>query len=224
MRDMPDHRAPAATIAAPGARTRELGVLVIDDHRVFTELLAFALDRSPSTYCAAIATSIREGLAKTAAYRPEVVVLDARMPDGNGLDAIPVLLATHPDARVVLLTAHPRADLADQAIAAGASAFLAKDDPLDLLLDAVLHATRAQPVVSKSMPVQASVRLTPRERDVLTLMAQGHDAARIADLLGLSRHTVRDHIKAVLASLDARSQLDAVTRAIGLGLVGTRDS
>ncbi len=106
--------APAPTLAGPG--TAAVRVLVIDDHRVFTELLSLALDASPGTRCVAVAGSIREGLAKAAAHPFDVVVIDVRLPDGNGLDAVPQLLALHPGARILLLTAHPRSDLAEWAL------------------------------------------------------------------------------------------------------------
>lgn len=206
-----------AAFADPAAAA--VRVLVIDDHRVFTELLSLALDASPGARCVAVASSIREGLAKAAAHRLDVVVIDVRLPDGSGLDAVPALLALHPDARILLLTAHPRADLAERALKAGASGFLAKEEPLSHLLGAIAAARPDRPAISSALPSADAAGLTPREREVLTLMAQGHDPAAIARLLWLSVHTVRDHVKSVLAKLDARSQLAAVSKAIALGLI-----
>ena len=209
----------AAVVAEPASAS--VRVLVIDDHRVFTELLSLALDASPGTRCVAVASSIREGLAKAAAHRLDVVVIDVRLPDGSGLDAVPELLALHPDARILVLTAHPRADLAERALNAGASGFLAKEEPLSHLLRAIAAARPGRPAISAALSVSPAdaVGLTPREREVLTLLAQGHDPAAIARLLWLSRHTVRDHVKAVLAKLGAHSQLAAVSKAIALGLI-----
>ncbi|MBP8920732.1 MAG: response regulator transcription factor [Micropruina sp.] len=211
--------APAPTLAGPG--TAAVRVLVIDDHRVFTELLSLALDASPGTRCVAVAGSIREGLAKAAAHPFDVVVIDVRLPDGNGLDAVPQLLALHPGARILLLTAHPRADLAEWALRSGASGFLAKEEPLAHLLRAIEDARPGRPAISSALPVAPAdaIGLTPREREVLTLLAQGHDSAAIARLLWLSRHTVRDHVKAVLTKLDAHTQLAAVVKATALGLI-----
>lgn len=211
-------RATVGTVLAdPSSAT--VRVLVIDDHRVFTELLSLALDASAGTRCVAVASSIREGLAKAAAHQLDVVVIDVRLPDGSGLDAVPALLALHPQARILLLTAHPRADLAERALNAGASGFLAKEEPLSHLLTAIAEARPNRPAISNALPSGDAIGLTRREREVLTLMAQGHDPAAIARLLWLSRHTVRDHVKAVLAKLGAHSQLAAVSKAIALGLV-----
>lgn len=208
-----------AGVALADPEAAAVRVLVVDDHRVFTELLSLALDASPGTRCVAVASSIRDGLAKAAVHRLDVVVIDVRLPDGNGVDAVPELLALHPGARILLLTAHPRADLAERALNAGASGFLAKEEPLSHLLRAIETARPNRPAISGALPPADAVGLTPREREVLTLLAQGHDPAAIARLLWLSRHTVRDHVKAVLGKLDARSQLAAVSKAIALGLV-----
>ena len=136
-----------SVVGAPVAAVR---VLVIDDHRVFTELLSLALDASPGTRCVAVASTIREGLAKAAAHAVDVVVIDVRMPDGSGVDAVPRLLALHPRARVLVLTAHPRADLAEQALNAGASGFLAKEEPLSHLLRAIDTARPERPAQWRS--------------------------------------------------------------------------
>ncbi|MFI8595370.1 response regulator [Microbacterium sp. NPDC078428] len=194
-------------------------VLVVDDHRVFTELLSLALDATADIACVATATTAAEGLAKLAAYEIDVVVLDVRLPDGDGLQLVHPVLALRPSCRVVLLTAHPRADHAATALAAGAVAFLAKDERLDDLLAAVRSASTTRPVLSRTLPASPHevVDLTPREWDVLGALARGRAAAEIADELDLSQHTVRDHIKGLLRKLGARSQLEAVARARELG-------
>lgn len=198
----------------------ELRVLVIDDHRVFTELLSMALDSAEGIRWVASASTLREGLAKASAYCVDVVVIDVRLPDGSGLDAVAELRRLQPQCRVVVLTGHPRADLAERAIRAGASAFLAKEAPLVELLHALRHARPERPALAPNLPAAPStVGLTPREREVLTLMALGLDAAGMSRRLGLSRHTVRDHVKGVLAKLGVHSQLAAVSRATALGLV-----
>lgn len=196
-------------------------VLVIDDHRVFSELLSLALDASEGTECVAIATSIQEGLLKAVAYAVDVVVVDVRLPDGSGLDCVPRLRGVLPGARIIVLTAHPRADLAERALEAGASAFVAKDVPLADLLAAIRQARPTAPVVTASFPVMpaGAGRLTARELEVLEMLARGQDATEIARVLALSVYTVRDHVKAILGKLQARTQLAAVTTAITLGIV-----
>jgi DNA-binding NarL/FixJ family response regulator len=198
-------------------------VLLLDDHRAFTDLLEMALGLQPDLYCAAVAHTAREGLALAAAVDFAVAVLDLQLPDAGGLDVIPRLLALRPRSRVVVLTAHPRSDLAERAVAAGAAAFLGKDASLARILDALRHAHAGRPTVV--VPTRASdVELTHREFDVLRELGQGRDATRIAGALGISVYTARDHIKSVMAKLGVHSQLDAVISAERLGLItlGTR--
>lgn len=196
-------------------------VLVVDDHRVFTDLLTLTLDMQPDLRCAAVAHTVAEGLAVAAATAFDVAIVDLQLPDGSGLDAIGPLLALHPRARVVVLTAHPRAALAERALAAGAVAFLAKNGALADILAAVRGADADHPMVCAGLRPDpaADFRLTPREHDVLRELGRGSDAARIAAALGISTYTTRDHIKSILAKLSAHSQLEAVVLAGRLGLI-----
>jgi DNA-binding NarL/FixJ family response regulator len=147
-------------------------------------------------------------------------VVDLQLPDGGGLELIPRLRELRPASRIVVLTAHPRADLAERAIAAGAVAFLGKDAALPRILEAVRTADADRPVVDAQLRRSAEhIVLTHREYDVLRELGQGRDATRIAAALGISVYTARDHIKAVMAKLGVHSQLDAVVSAERLGLI-----
>lgn len=196
-------------------------VLVVDDHRVFTDLLTLTLDMQPDVRCAAVAHTVAEGMAVAAATAFDVAIVDLQLPDGSGLDLVGPLLALRPQARVVVLTAHPRAVLAEQALAAGAVAFLAKDGALADILAAIRGADAGHPMVCAGLPPDpaAELHLTPREHDVLRELGRGRDAARIAATLGISTYTTRDHIKSILAKLSAHSQLEAVVLAGRMGLV-----
>ncbi|WP_344418648.1 response regulator transcription factor [Pseudonocardia ailaonensis] len=202
----------------PPTDAARLPVLLLDDHRVFTDLLAMSLGMQPDLACVAVAHSAREGLARAAAVDFAVAVIDLQLPDGGGLDLIPLLRALRPAARIVVLTAHPRPDLAERALGAGAVAFLGKDAPLTRILDAVRHADAANPVVEAGAR-PGGVELTHRELDVLRELGQGRDATRIAAALGISVHTARDHIKALMAKLGVHTQLDAVVSAERRGLI-----
>ncbi|MFC4950578.1 response regulator [Pseudonocardia sp. GCM10023141] len=196
-------------------------VLLLDDHRVFTDLLRLTLDMQPDLRCVAVAHTVATGVALAATVDVDVAIVDLQLPDASGLDAIGPLLAAHPRARIVVLTAHPRAALAERAFALGAVAFLAKDGALGDILTAVRDATAERLMVCADLRREqaAAALLTPREHDVLRELAGGRDAPRIAAALGISLHTTRDHIKAILAKLDVHSQLDAVVTAGRLGLV-----
>jgi len=203
---------------SPPSHTPRRDILLIDDHRVFTDLLAFALDAEPDLCCVAVANSAQEGLAKAAAYAFDAAIVDLELPDGGGLGVIAKLRVLRPSAKLIVLTGHARPGLAELADRAGADAFLPKDDPLRAVL-AVVRDTAPAPT-SPGAPPPSGPRLTAREHDVLTQLAAGADARQIAQGLGLSVHTVRDHLKAIRKKFGVHSQLDVVIEAGRLGMVG----
>jgi DNA-binding NarL/FixJ family response regulator len=145
---------------------------------------------------------------------PDLVLVDLGLPDDSGLQLVAELAWRIP---VLVLTAHPRVDLVRRATAAGAAGFLAKDMPLHEILVAAHAALAGTPV--RSWEPDRLVHLTGRELDVLAGLGRGRDTSRIATELGISVHTTRDHIRAVLAKLGAHSQLEAVVTADRLGLI-----
>ena len=201
-------------------------VLVVDDHRIFAELLTFALTDGTPPHSVRVASSRAEAMAALEGARVDVAILDVRLPDGSGLDLIQPIRRHHHSARVIALTGHPRRDEAERALRLGASAYLAKDGSFDTLVRALAEATPARPVVAGEFPEDqlAGGTLTPREREVLLRLVAGDDAARIAAKLSLSVLTVRSHIKSVLAKLGVSSQLEAVAEATRMGLSAPRAS
>jgi DNA-binding NarL/FixJ family response regulator len=196
-----------------------LPVLLVDDHRVFTDALALSLSAQPDLCVAGAAHTARDGLAMAAAIDFAVAIVDLDLPDADGLTVIERIRTLRPPARLLILTAHPRADLAERALAAGAAGFLAKDGALDQILAAVRSADPARPVVAPGLR-RPRVDLTHREYDVLRQLGQGRDAASAAATLGISLYTARDHIKSLMAKLGVHTQLDAVVSAHRQGLIG----
>ncbi|ODU00532.1 MAG: hypothetical protein ABS81_23325 [Pseudonocardia sp. SCN 72-86] len=189
-----------------GGRT---SVLVLDDHRVFTDMLSLTLGMQPDLRCVAVAHTLADAFRLAATTEFDVAIVDRQLPDGDGLTFLPWLRTLRPHVRTVVLTAHPRADAAERALAEGAVAFLPKDGTLSEILDAVRGGA----------PVVVHPHLTAREKQVLDALARGLDAHRIAADLGISLHTTRDHIKVLLGKLDAHTQLEAVVVAHRLGVV-----
>jgi DNA-binding NarL/FixJ family response regulator len=193
-------------------------LFLVDDHRVFAETLALAVSMQPGLRCTGVAHSVRETRAALQNLRdeqaPDLALVDLGLPDDSGLHLVAELAQRIP---VLVLTAHPRVDLARRATAAGAAGFLAKDMPLDEILAAVQAALAGTPL--RSWEPDRLVHLTGRELDVLGGLGRGRDTTRIAADLGISVHTTRDHIRAVLAKLGAHSQLEAVVTADRLGLI-----
>lgn len=189
-----------------GGRT---SVFVLDDHRVFTDMLALTLGMQPDLHCVGVAHTLADAVRVAGTTGFDVAIVDLQLPDGDGLTFLPWLRALRPHVRTVVLTAHPRADTAEQAFAEGAVAFLPKDGSLHEILDAVRGGA----------PASVHPHLTAREKQVLDALARGLDAHRIAADLGISLHTTRDHIKVLLGKLGAHTQLEAVVVAHRLGVV-----
>lgn len=192
-------------------------IMVVDDHRVFTDLLTHALGADSSFVCVASAHSVAEALDVAARTDIDIALVDVHLPDGDGIDLAEELLSRHRHLRVILLTAHPRIDMMARAAAIGASGLLAKEGSLAALLAALREGSPEVPVlVDVQMPATS---LTSRELEVLNLLGDGKDSRTIARLLGISPHTSRDHVKSILAKLECSSQLDAVVVASRAGII-----
>jgi DNA-binding NarL/FixJ family response regulator len=223
----------ANVVDGDGAARTPLRVLVIDDHTTFAELLTGALDREPDLCSVGFASSASSGLERFLALRPDVVVMDHHLPDGTGLEAAARILAEAPQTRIVMLTGDPTPEGLERAAVLGVCAFLPKDGSLATMLDVVRQARTGGMTVHPTLIAQFGARrrspagpvvpsFTPRERDVLRLMAQGIDVRASARVLGISTHTCRGYVKSLLAKLGAHSQLEAVAAAARLGVVEAR--
>lgn len=202
-------------VGSTAARVRQ--VLVVDDHRVWCDALAYGLDGRHGVACAGVAHSLAEARTRLLSTPVDGALVDVCLPDGSGLDLIEPLLAADPACRVVMISAHPRPDLKREALAAGAVGLLAKE----VSLTAVVAALRDGAVPAQRWEAQTASQpgLTTREHEVLALLATGMDVRGIARQMGLSVYTVRDHVRALLAKLGAHSQLEAIVNAAQLGLV-----
>ncbi len=207
-----------------------MGVLVVDDHRTFTDLLAFALEGQPDLTCLGTAHTVEEAVALATRLVPDVVLMDVRVGDGDGVAATAELTSRLPQTRVVVLTGHPTHSLLERAAAAGACCLLPKDSSLDEALTAIRSAPRSGFVVhpkllkmlmsSRQDPEPSVPSLAPREHEVLQLLADGVDVSGIARRLQISVSTCRGYVRGVFTKLDAHSQIEAVAIAKRLGLVG----
>ncbi|MET9560022.1 response regulator transcription factor [Streptomyces tauricus] len=201
-------------------------VLVVEDQRALADALAIAIGAQPDLDCGEAVGTVDEALREAARRPPSVVLMDIHLPGTDGIEGTRLLKKAHPSARVVVLTADAAPDQLARAVKAGASAFLAKHSPFGDILTAIRTTATGKLLVEEST---LAARLPPRQRggggltrrehEVLVLLAQGHGLKTIADRLVLSRHTVRGHVKSVLAKLRAHSQLEAVVTATRLGIL-----
>jgi DNA-binding NarL/FixJ family response regulator len=210
-----------------------LRVLVVDDHRTLADALCLAISADPRMECVGTAHGAREATAMVATAVPDVVVMDVRLDDGDGVDVTRAITGDKPGIRVVVLTAHVDEALLTRAAAAGACAVLPKGGTLTELLESVRSAPRdgfaVHPLLLRSLIGTTSTTrpsanlLTVREQEVLALMAEGRDPTTIARSLGISVLTCRGYIKSVLIKLDAHSQLEAVMVALRRKLIQLPD-
>ena len=215
----------------PKATTR---VVVVDDERAFADALGFALSAQRDLDCTGIAGTIAAGLDLVEATAPDVVVMDVRLPDGDGIEGTARIKESKPRTRVVVLTAHSDPDVMARAAVAGASGFLPKDSPVTEIVHAVRTAGDGGMFVGSGTLRQVLARLTasgaqpalpddsslsPRESEVLGLLAEGMDVKTVSANLSISVHTCRGHVKAILEKLHAHSQLEAVVTALRRGIL-----
>lgn len=216
-------------------------ILVVEDHRLVSELLRAVFEAEPDLELVAVTSTVQQALERARATSPQVVIADQHLPDGHGTDLARQLLAILPKAAVVMLTGDESDETKLAALEAGAAAFLSKNVDKNTILSTVRRAAGGD-ILFDPAEMARLVRLardresarsdrqriagsfTEREREVLELMAQGLDSRDIAAKLGISVHTVRGHVQAVIEKCDAHSRLEAVLRASALGLVHTRPS
>ena len=216
--------------------TEPITVLIVEDHRVLAEGLALALRRYSDLRVVGLAATIAQAVALAQATQPRVVLLDYYLPDGTGAEAAAALRRHAPATAVVTLTADDSDDALFASVKAGACGYLLKTQALDEVVQAVRRAAEGEMLIPAARLAGLLVRererahveterqrllgaLTPREREVLGLMAKGLDNRAIAEHLIVSVTTVRWHVQRILQKLDAHSKLEAVARAARLGLL-----
>lgn len=223
-------------VCSPRARPDMRTVVVVDDHRTFTDLLRFALDAVTDLECVGVAYDLSSGLRLVTDMTPDLVVMDYEFVDEqrDGVMATAAITSCFPKCRVVLLTGHADAVLLRRAAAAGASSLMPKDGSLRDLLEVLKNVggdgLQVHPPLLRSL-VAADERgaieanpLSKREQQVLALLVLGLGAQEIADQLGISKNTCRGYIKSLFWKLDAHSQLEAVAIARRRGLVSVSDA
>jgi len=213
-------------------------VLLADDHAMFRSGMRALLDTQPDFTCVGEASDGREAVTEAARLRPDVAVLDVRMPRLDGLAATEAILAAPGnDTRVLVLTTYDADEYVYRALRAGASGFLLKSLAPEELVSALRVAARGDALIDPSVtrrlvakfatglepradePAELA-RLTSREREVLLLIANASSNAEIARQLHVGEETVKTHVSRVLAKLGLRDRVHAVVYAYQNQLVG----
>lgn len=209
-------------------------VLVVEDQTLFAEAIEVAL-RKRDVEVVGLAPSGEIALDLVEATRPDVVLLDVGLPGESGLTVGREMLDRYPDLRVIALTAITDARTAREALRAGFSGYLTKDTDVGRLVRAIHAAVAGEVTIPKRLARQAvggrgddpiaimAAQLTERERDVLTLLAEGADSDTVAERCQISRNTVRTHVQSILSKLNVHSRLEAAAFAVRHGIVPTGD-
>jgi DNA-binding NarL/FixJ family response regulator len=198
--------------------------LIVDDHPVLREGLAAMLESQVDMTLVAEASTGQSAIDLYRLHQPDVTIMDLRLPDMNGIEAITHIKAEFPDARIIVLTTYLGDVQAGRALKAGARAFLLKATLRTDLLDVI----RAVHLGKKRVPIEVASEiaehagddaLTPREIEVLENVALGHSNKIVADRLDISEETVKTHMRSILSKLGASDRTHAVTIALRRGFL-----
>jgi len=210
---------------------KTLSILVADDHAVVRGGVRALLEAQPGWKIMAEAADGRQAVAKAKQYRPDIIILDVGMPGLNGVAATKQILKILPDARILILTMHDEQELIERTLEAGARGYVLKSDAEEDLVAAVKAIANGRtffsPALSAFPPNPATRRVTkrrvhdlsPREVEVVQLLAEGKTNKQIASLLGISQRTVENHRAKIMEKLGLRSFSDLVRYAVRHNIV-----
>ena len=210
-------------------KTDTTRVMIVEDHQVVADGLAALINDQPDMHVIGQAGSVAESLARAIELKPDLVLIDFRLTDGTGADAAAGIRQMRPETKLIFLTREDSDAARFAALEAGASAFIHKSRAAQDVVDAIrtvaeggsLFTPRSiAQLLNSRREVEAQLeRLTPREKEVLRLMAEGTSSREIAHRLGISYTTVRTHIRSLGSKLGVHSKLEAIVKARELALV-----
>lgn len=218
-----------------GGQEDLIRVLLVDDHTILREGLRALLSDVADVQVIGEASDGAEAVARVAELRPDVVIMDMVMPNVNGLQATAQIHREHPGTKVLILSMYDDEEYVHQVIRAGAAGYVLKGHAADDLVRAVHDVYRGQSFLQPSVAakliedyvrrtpsiehVEEQGPLTPREREVLKLIADGNTNQEVADLLFLSRKTVENHRTSIMRKLDVHDVTELVKYALRTGLI-----
>jgi DNA-binding NarL/FixJ family response regulator len=204
-----------------GAKIR---ILVADDHFVVRMGLTALVNTEPDLEVVGEAADGAQAIAAFEKHKPDLVLMDLRMPVKDGVLATAEIKAKHPNARVLMLTTFDGDTDIHRAMQAGAQGYVLKNTTGDKLIPALRAVAAGQKWIPKEIATRLASRnlfeeLTPRELQVLEQAAKGLANKEIADVLKITGHTVKDHLKSILGKLHVADRTEAVTVAIQRGII-----
>jgi DNA-binding NarL/FixJ family response regulator len=203
-------------VADPG----EITLLLADDHEVVREGLRLSLLRTPHLRIVGEAPDGETAIALTERRRPDVVIMDLRMPQMDGIEATEEIMRRMPDAKVLIFTAYSERALLTRGLESGAKGYVLKEAPHATLLRAIEKVAAGESFIDPALiPYITPTKdgqdiLTQREREILQLLADGMSNADVAAQLYISQETVKSHVRHILAKLEAETRTQAVAIAL----------
>jgi DNA-binding NarL/FixJ family response regulator len=198
----------------------EITVLIVDDHEVVREGLRLSLSRAPHVRVVGEAADGRAAIELAERRKPNVVIMDVRMPGLDGLDATKELMEKEPNSAVLIFTAYSERSLLARGLESGAKGYILKEAPHETLVRAIEKVANGDSFIDPAlMPAFLSGKdredmLTAREREILQLLADGMSTADAAQRLFISQETVTSHVRHILAKLEADTRTHAVAIAL----------
>ena len=199
-------------------------VLAVDDHPLLRDGIAALIGTEDDMEMIAEASNGREALDLFRKHRPDITLMDVQMPEMNGIDAIGAIRGEFPEARIIVLTTKPGDIQVSRALKAGARAYLMKGNLRKELLETIRAVHAGQKRLSSEAASEIAEHstddpLTPREIDVLRLVAAGNANKEIGVLLSLTEVTIKSHVRNILSKLGANDRTHAVTIALKRGII-----
>jgi len=201
-------------------------LLAVDDHPVFREGLQFVIGAQPDMTVVAQASNAIEAVAEFRRHKPDVTLMDVRLPVESGIDALATILGDFPRARIVMLSSFGCDAEIQRALALGAAGYVLKSMPQQDIFNAIRRASAGRKYIPSAVAVRLTEHLgssdpTPRQLEVLDLVKGGFRNREIAAKLGISEATVNYHIKCLAERLDARDKAHAVAIALRRGFLSS---
>ena len=216
---------------------KPIRILIVDDHTLFRSGIKLALQRYDGFEVVGEAGDGLEGIKRAKQLKPDVVLLDLHMPGTSGLEALRVLAEDVPDTQVVMLTVSEDAEDLLETLRAGARGYLLKNIDTEFLIESIQRAARGESVMSPQIAhkladsLRASpkdnvavadvnpAKLSPREREIIVMLARGASNKEIARVLNLSESTIKIHVQGILRKLNIAKRVQAAVYAVEHGLI-----
>lgn len=215
-----------------------INVMLVDDHEVVLEGLIRILEKQGGVKIVTVARSAEEALEKIERFPVDVIIVDIQLPGMNGIELIKRVKSEHPRIEAITLTVFDDEEFAKQAIKSGAIGYVIKDAAKEELVKAVRAAAKGESLISTSVArklideitepagrrkkkEEGVAELSQRETDVIRLMTRGYNNRQIADILFISEHTVKVHIRNIFRKIGVVDRTNAVLWALERGIVFT---